>query len=165
MQPERLSYAIIILSHFQVIVHGECKSEIQFNCGRRLVNHEALIVNGYESKEGDWPWHASILHIDTNLNIQYKCGGTLLNSIAILTAAHCVYENGRPLVPDRVLIQLGRHNLKLAGVHSQEIEVIAKDFYMKKKTINPCEQHRSTKHSLITDSMQQVWQTISQSFD
>lgn len=124
---QRISHVILTLSVFQIKVHGENKSEVNFNCGRRLVNHEALIVNGYESKEGDWPWHASILHIDidANVNIQFKCGGTLLNSNSILTAAHCVYENDRPLVPDRVLIQLGRHNLKLAGTHSQEIEVIA----------------------------------------
>lgn len=120
-QLQKISRVILTLSVFQINVHGE----VHFNCGRRLVNHEALIVNGYESKEGDWPWHASILHIDANLNIQYKCAGTLLDSNSILTAAHCVYENDRPLVPDRVLIHLGRHNLKLAGTYSQEIEVIA----------------------------------------
>lgn len=113
--------AIIILSNVQTIVRAD--ENDKFTCGKRLVNHEALIVNGYKTKEGDWPWHASILHIEINQNIQYKCGGTLLNSNSIVTAGHCVYENGRPLVPDRILIQLGRNNLKISGAHSQEIEV------------------------------------------
>lgn len=127
MELQRIFIAIIILVNVRIkVVYGD-KSETSDTCGRRLVNHEALIVNGYESKEGDWPWHASILHIDIDLNIQYKCGGTLLNSNSILTAAHCVFENSRPLVPDRVLIQLGRNNLKISGPHSQEIEVILDD--------------------------------------
>lgn len=118
-----ISVAIIaIISNFQFKVHCIDASDT-LKCGKRLVNHESLIVNGYKSREGDWPWHASILHIDLSLNIQYKCGGTLLNDNSILTAAHCVYENSRPLVPDRILIQLGRHNLKVSGPYSQEIEV------------------------------------------
>lgn len=122
MKLHRISIAIIILSNFRINIHGDTSETVA--CGRRLVNHEALIVNGYKSKEGDWPWHASILHIEINQNIQYKCGGTLLNSNSILTAAHCVYENGRPIVADRVLVQLGRHNIKISGPYSQEIEVI-----------------------------------------
>ncbi|XP_037031047.1 limulus clotting factor C-like [Bradysia coprophila] len=112
------SLALIIVSHFQIKTRGET-----FTCGRRLVNHEALIVNGHTSKEGDWPWHTGILHIEINRNIEYKCGGTLLNTDSVLTAAHCVYENDRPIVADRVLAQLGRHNLKISGTHSQDIEV------------------------------------------
>ncbi|XP_037031091.1 limulus clotting factor C-like isoform X2 [Bradysia coprophila] len=112
---------ILLLSDFRIIVQaGESET---FTCGRRLVNHEALIVNGHTSKEGDWPWHTGILHIEINRNIEYKCGGTLLNTDSVLTAAHCVYENDRPIVPDRVLAQLGRHNLKISGTHSQDIEV------------------------------------------
>ncbi|XP_037037293.1 limulus clotting factor C-like [Bradysia coprophila] len=81
------------------------------------------MINGHASKEGDWPWHTGILHIAINWNIEYKCGGTLLNSQSVLTAAHCVYENDRVIVPERVLIQLGRNNLKISGAHSQDIEV------------------------------------------
>lgn len=114
---------IVILSNFQIKVRGDQSETL--TCGRRSVKHEALIVNGNESKEGDWPWHASILHILINQNIEYKCGGTLLNLNSVLTAAHCIYENGRPIVPDRVLIQLGRHSSKISGTHSQEIEVTA----------------------------------------
>ena len=109
--------AITIFVLCNLVIH------VYSNCGRRLVNHEALIVDGTESKEGFWPWHASIFHIDLYWNTKYKCGGTLINSYAILTAAHCVYENGRPIAPYRVLVQLGRNNLKTSGPNSQELEV------------------------------------------
>lgn len=112
-----INVSIIILSYIQIEVRSE-------ECGRRLVTHEALIVNGGDAKEGDWPWHVSILHIEVNRKIKYNCGGTLLDSSSVLTAAHCVYENGRQIVPDRILIQLGRNNLKTSGTYSQEIEVI-----------------------------------------
>lgn len=116
-------FGIVILSNLQCKVRGDQSETETLTCGRRLVKHEALIVHGNESKEGDWPWHASILHVEINQNIEFKCGGTLLNSNSILTAAHCIYENGRPIVPDRVIVQLGRFNLKISSPFGQEVEV------------------------------------------
>lgn len=130
-QTTNIAILIVLLSIHQIKVHGDESEEL--TCGRRLVDHTALIVNGYNSNEGDWPWHATIFHIQIDQNVKYMCGGTLLNSNSILTAAHCVYENGRPLVPDRVLVQLGRHNLKISGTHTQEIEVIALQLLFHKK--------------------------------
>lgn len=37
----------------------EGRDKIKYTCGRRLVNHVGLITNGFESKEGDWPWYAT----------------------------------------------------------------------------------------------------------
>lgn len=31
----------------------------QYTCGRRLVHHESLITNGFESNEGDWLWYVT----------------------------------------------------------------------------------------------------------
>ncbi|XP_037025151.1 uncharacterized protein LOC119066670 [Bradysia coprophila] len=120
MKLHQIAIAILVLCNYEIKVHGHKIKSV--TCGRRLLKHEALIVDGSASKEGFWPWHASILHIDVNVNINYKCGGTLLNSNAIVTAAHCVHENGQPIVPSRVLIQLGRNNLKVSGPNSQEFE-------------------------------------------
>lgn len=88
-------------------------------CGKRIVQHQQLITNGFPSKEGDWPWHSAVYHTE-DLQQSYKCGGTLITSNAVLTAAHCVYEGGRALVPDRVIVQLGKHNLQLSGPNMQE---------------------------------------------
>lgn len=93
------------------------------SCGKRLVKHTPLIVDGHESQDGVWPWHASVFHVRLDWDIDYKCGGTLVSSNAILTASHCVYENGEPLIPERIVIQLGRSNLKTFGLNSKEFKV------------------------------------------
>lgn len=111
----KLAIAIFILCNCGIRVHS--------NCGRRLVNHEALIIGGTESKAGFWPWHVIISHITHNWNIDYKCGGTLLSTYAILTAAHCVSERGQPIAPNRVVIKLGQSNLVLPEPNSQHFVV------------------------------------------
>lgn len=57
-------------------------------CGKRLVQHEALITNGYPTKEGDWPWHSAIYHFK-KLDQIYKCGGTLISAKAVVTGKLC----------------------------------------------------------------------------
>lgn len=53
-------------------------------CGKRLVQHEPLITNGFPSKEGDWPWHTAVFHLIL-LQQEYRCGGTLINANTVLT--------------------------------------------------------------------------------
>lgn len=40
-----------------------------------------------------------------------------------IPAGHCLYEFGRAIVAERVLVQLGKHNLQLAGPNTQEFQV------------------------------------------
>lgn len=92
-------------------------------CGQRSRVPVPLIANGLKSIEGDWPWHAGIFHLNVALDIQYKCGGTVITSSAILTAAHCVHENDRQIISDRILVDLGKNKLtKLT--HAQQFSVI-----------------------------------------
>lgn len=119
MQSQQIATAIIILIYFQI--NGYVQQSV--TCGRRKVHHEALITKGIESKEGEWPWHAAIYHI-SNTNFEYKCGGTLINSNSVLTAAHCVYQHGRPIIPERVLVWLGTFNLLNSGTNTQNFDVI-----------------------------------------
>lgn len=78
-----------------------------------------MITNGYPTKEGDWPWHSAIFHI-SGVRSEYKCGGTLINSKTVITAAHCLYESGRQINAERVIIQLGKHNRELSSPNTQE---------------------------------------------
>ncbi|KAJ6650056.1 Limulus clotting factor C, partial [Pseudolycoriella hygida] len=53
----------------------------------------------------------------------YGCGRRLVKHEALIVkGAHCVHENGHLLLPERVLIQLGRSNLKISGPYSQDFE-------------------------------------------
>lgn len=112
-----ITIAVITFVIFQI--NGQEKT----TCGKRFFHQNALITNGILSNEGDWPWHAALYHI-SHVDFSYKCGGTLFTTNSILTAAHCVYESNEPIEPDRVLIYLGRLNLRVAGPNSQTLQVI-----------------------------------------
>lgn len=90
------------------------------------MEHQALITLGLPTRPGDWPWAAAIYHVSANTarSSSYVCGGTVLSSNIILTAAHCVYEEGRQIVARRIRVQLGKHNLLRSDSHTQEFQVI-----------------------------------------
>lgn len=113
--------AKIILIFFQI----QLREGINLNCGRRSLQQTPLITNGLTSKKGDWPWHAGIFHTGLRLDVTYKCGGTVLNSNLILTAAHCVYENDRLIINERISVNLGTNSLIPEGdVQRFEVNVV-----------------------------------------
>jgi len=106
----------------QVIVTTTPKPKPQSSCGVRQISKQAYVTNGYASVPGDWPWHAALYH-KSGRSISYKCGGTLINNKIILTAAHCLFDAGSPIIPERVIIQLGKYNLQFNDVNTQEYKV------------------------------------------
>lgn len=46
-----------------------------------------------------------------------------MNKQTVITAAHCLYSNGRQIVPEKVSIQLGKHNLNIFDAHTVEFQV------------------------------------------
>ncbi|CAG9578095.1 unnamed protein product [Danaus chrysippus] len=92
------------------------------NCGRRQVRGTQLMVNGANTKPGDWPWHVAIYKRQRNI-IKYICGGTLVSKNFVLTAAHCVSVRGSALLPDVISVVLGKYNLFGGDFGSEEKEV------------------------------------------
>jgi len=117
MKSSRLSALLIILT-FQF----EEREATRLNCGKRLVNHDIQATNGFQTNEGVWPWHAAIFDYNKFVTDTYICGGTVLTSNSVLTAAHCLYESGRPIIAERVRVKLGTNNLYF-GNHIQLINV------------------------------------------
>lgn len=86
--------------------------------------HQGLIINGAAARDGDWPWHSAIYHIERSFSntysFDYKCGGSLISATAVLTAAHCLYEDNKEIIPERVGVMVGKYDLNVTGENSRQ---------------------------------------------
>jgi secreted trypsin-like serine protease len=64
------------------------------------------IVGGEDSVEGKWPWVVSV-----NAG-GFVCGGSLINSNTVLTAAHCLFNSGTPILSSAVTVKVGEYDKK-----------------------------------------------------
>ncbi|XP_055643811.1 chymotrypsin-C-like isoform X2 [Toxorhynchites rutilus septentrionalis] len=83
-------------------------------CGRQLALVGGLIKEGYKSRPGEFPWHVALFHrVGSSDNFNYQCGGTLVHKYLVVTAAHCVTQQGsrKRKLPADVLVKVGRFNI------------------------------------------------------
>lgn len=96
-------------------------------CGVPKQKPNRLIVRGHDTDPDDWPWHSTILHrAAKNGQPEYACGGTLLHQNFILTAKHCVQNEGTgyPLSASAIVVRLGVRELYSFHPNLQEHSVL-----------------------------------------
>lgn len=89
--------------------HHQAQNDKHFkNRNKRAIALNRRIVNGGDSEEGDWPWFTSLR---SSFNGQHYCGASLIKPDVVLTAAHCVFYEGKVDSPSDVLVNVGSHTL------------------------------------------------------
>lgn len=80
-------------------------------CGTSIAHGNTLIVNGFEAKVGEFPWHVGIYAKRQAGNYEQICGGTLINNNLVVSAAHCFYDEvyNKPTDASDYAVAAGKH--------------------------------------------------------
>nr|XP_020864180.1 polyserase-2 [Phascolarctos cinereus] len=81
-------------------------------CGRS--RPQPRVVGGSDAMLGDWPWQVSLHKYGMQI-----CGGSLITESWVISAAHCVVENGTVSPPEEFLVVLGLYSLDLIQYQGQ----------------------------------------------
>jgi secreted trypsin-like serine protease len=80
------------------------------HCGTILNNQVVpAIVGGQEAEVNSIPWQVLIVHV-VYPNFYPICGGTIIGPSTILTAAHCLEDNGTLHNIEDIIVMVSEHD-------------------------------------------------------
>ncbi|XP_019398441.1 PREDICTED: vitamin K-dependent protein C-like isoform X1 [Crocodylus porosus] len=101
--------------------YSRCLPDVEFPCGKVKVNVESKkdihirLINGKTGRKGDSPWQVML----SDGRGKFKCGGVLIHAAWVLTAAHCVEDEGR------YKVKLGKYH-RLRDEETEQIILVDK---------------------------------------
>ncbi|KAK9753134.1 Serine protease gd N-terminus [Popillia japonica] len=97
-----------------VVTEEPPKIDIRVNlndvCGKSLSTN-SLIANGQPVISGYYPWLVALYNI-RQLNLEFTCGGSLISNRHVVTAAHCMRQNGQKFNIEQLLVIIGKFNIQ-----------------------------------------------------
>jgi trypsin len=81
------------------------------------------IIGGTNAVNGEFPWMVGLSYAGENLFDGQFCGGSLINASWVLTAAHCLYENGNVINPNELFVFTDAHQLSSPNAGMESINV------------------------------------------
>ncbi len=97
-----------------------------------LADVSARIINGKEATQGNWPFMAALVSRNVNAYDGQFCGASFIGERYVLTAAHCVDDNGREDLD--VVIGVSNLSASQAAQHRYAVENIYVHQYYNYKT-------------------------------
>ncbi|XP_075144558.1 trypsin-1 [Haematobia irritans] len=98
---------------------------LDFNADDHKSSRKAKIIAGVHTKEGQFPWQASLELLHPSLGfLGHWCGAVLIHQFWILSAAHCVHNDlfNLPLPPLWTVV-LGEYNRAIESGYEQRIPI------------------------------------------
>lgn len=86
------------------------------------------VSNGERVPDRYYPWHVSIFKSEGTTTSIYICGGSIISNQYILTAAHCLLEENRPVVNSRLFIRTGSNFREGGDLYRINSKVIHSDY-------------------------------------
>lgn len=107
-----LSFCLVIV----FITNSHTSSDCQ--CGRK--GEAGKIVNEMKTMSNEWPWLASLYHIQSQT---FFCGGTIISMNHVITAAHCVQSKGDNYCrkAHEILAYFGKYNFTYTHERGSEL--------------------------------------------
>ena len=74
-------------------------------------NNQAKVIGGQNADPGEWPWMTAMVSANRDAFSGQFCGASLISPNWVLTAAHCLVDDGQVTAPSALDLIVNIHTL------------------------------------------------------